>query len=48
MGTRKPVRCREGAGDTWTKSPARTHAKRACRPGGNSWGRRAVPGCRVA
>jgi hypothetical protein len=40
MGIRKPVRCREGAGDTWTK--------RACRPGGNSWGRRAVRGCHVA
>ena len=47
MGIRKPVRCREGAGDTWTKSPARTRAKRTCRPGGNSWGR-AVRGCRVA
>ena len=48
MSTRKPVRCREGAGDTWTKSPACAGAKRACRPGGNSWGRRAVRGCRVA
>jgi hypothetical protein len=41
MSTRKPVRRRDRADDTWTKSPA-------CRAGGNSWGRRAARGCHVA
>ena len=46
MNTRKPVRCRHGAGDTWTSSSICVWTKRV---GGddNSWGRRAARGCRV-
>ena len=38
---RKPVRCGNDAADTWTRRPA------CARPGGNTWGRRAMRGGRV-
>jgi hypothetical protein len=46
MNTRKPVRCRHGAGDTWTSRSMCAWTKRV---GGddNSWGRHAVRGCHV-